>query len=978
VLAVVVCGALALGAGPALAVAVPEVVTGAGGELRVQSPTLYRATLNGTVNPQGVQLTDCHFEYVSEAGYEPFAPDPYAAGQTAACVPAAGAIPADAEVHAVSAVVAGLAPSTTYHFRLQATTEGPAFGEDGVFVTPPPPPPPSIEGAVAADLTASSADLQARVNPHELDTTYHFEWGTSAAYGTSVPVPDGDAGAGASAVPVSTHLSGLSADTTYHWRAVASNASGTTTGVDHVFVYDTAGGGGLPDGRAYEMVSPPQKNGALIGAVSAGPLPAIAEDGSRVILGTIQCFAGAGSCTAARAYVGTPYEFSRTAGGWVASSLAPSAAQFELSTWRLYSADAGTALFNMPTAPFGEDDFYARRPDGSFVDIGPLSQPAGGLNLGVLQTAVAAATADLSHVAFQVYNETGLPPAWPFSPGVPGELTSSLFEYVGTGNSEPSLVGVSGGLDSTDLISMCSTALGSGSLPGRMSTDGSMVYFTAEPCGSGTGVNAGVPVPVQELFARVDNGEAGAHTVAISQPSAISPAPPNRECTTSACVENTTNTAQFRDARFIGASADGSRAFFTSEQQLTDSASEGSSNLYLYDFASPVGERLVDVSAGDPSGGPRVRGVMALSSDGSHVYFVANGVLTGTANSQGQVARDGAENLYVFERDAGYPQGRVAFIAALPQADGGEWSRPGNPANVTPDGRFLVFTSSGALTPDMTRTDGARQVFCYDALTGELVRISIGEHGFNDNGNGGAGNALIVAARYDFGLASPARMDPTMSHDGAFVFFMSPVALTPGALDNVQVGAIEQRPVYAENVYEYHEGQVYLISDGRDANPGEGRSGCDGSFSAVCLLGVDGTGANVFFTTADPLVPQDTDTQQDVYDARVCTSGESCIAASAPAGAGCVGEGCHGVPAGAPSLPGAGSAVFSGAGNLAPPASGPAVKTRGLSRAQKLARALRACRAERRARRRAGCEALARKRYGSKSRARSTSRRGGK
>ncbi len=258
------CVVLALGAGSALAVAMPEVVTGAGGEVRVQSPTLYRATLNGTVNPQGVQLTDCHFEYVSEAAYEPFAPNPYAAGQSVPCVPAAGAIPADSEVHAVSAQVVGLAPSTTYHFRLQATTEGAAFGEDAVLATPPAPAPPSLEGAAAVNLTGSSADLQVRIGSHELDTTYRFEWGTSSAYGARVPVPDGDAGAGASAVLVSAHLSGLSANITYQWRVVASNASGTTTGLDQTFVYDTTGSG-LPDGRGYEMVTPVQKNGSPIG-----------------------------------------------------------------------------------------------------------------------------------------------------------------------------------------------------------------------------------------------------------------------------------------------------------------------------------------------------------------------------------------------------------------------------------------------------------------------------------------------------------------------------------------------------------------------------------------------------------------------------------------------------------------------------------------------------------------------------------------
>ena len=78
------------------------------------------------------------------------------------------------------------------------------------------------------------------------------------------------------------------------------------------------------------------------------------------------------------------------------------------------------------------------------------------------------------------------------------------------------------------------------------------------------------------------------------------------------------------------------------------------------------------MSAGDTSGlGPQVQGVVAISPDGSHVYFVAQGVLTTTANGQGQTATAGANNLYVFERDAAYPDGWTSFIATLPGADVG-------------------------------------------------------------------------------------------------------------------------------------------------------------------------------------------------------------------------------------------------------------------------------------------------------------------
>jgi len=424
------------------------------------------------------------------------------------------------------------------------------------------------------------------------------------------------------------------------------------------------------------------------------------------------------------------------------------------------------------------------------------------------------------------------------------------------------------------------------------------------------------------------------------------------DCVSAGCLGSPAS-----DAEFEAASADGSRVFFTDTQRLTDAASEDSQpgdaatgqglnlgrpgsgcehtvgvngcNLYEYDFAGPAGHGLVAVSAGDTSGrGPQVQGVMAAAGDGSHVYFVAKGVLSTAANSQGQVAQAGADNLYVFERDASFPAGRVSFIATLPPGDEEEWSEPSNQlvsspsANVTPDGRFLVFTSHGDLTPDDTSSTGVAQVFRYDAVSGELVRVSVGERGFNDNGNAGVGDARIAGPQLEGHVTVPLRLDPSMSHDGAFVFFQSPVGLTPGALDDVPlsgVGGVAQG--LAQNVYEWHEGHVYLISDGRDASAESFRS-------AVQLLGSDASGANVFFSTADRLVPQDTDMALDYYDARICSASDPCITAGVSQGEGCQGEACRGAGAAAPSVLAPGSASFSGAGNLPSPAGKAVAKAR--------------------------------------------------
>ncbi len=909
------------------------------------------ATLNGAVNPEGVALSECQFEYVEEAHYEVTASDSYAAGATAPCVPAAAAIPTGEETQ-VHADVTGLIPGVTYHYRLRASNKtalnsNPSnFGSDETFSMPPKP---AISGGSTANLAKESVDLSAQINPGGLEVEEcKFEYGAGASYGKEAPCVPATIPAGTQPVAVTAHLENLEANREYHWRVVATTEAGTTAGVDHTFVYAT-GGEALAGNRAYEMVTPPQKNGALVAYASVGGLrPSISEDGSRVMAMSIQCFANAEACTVIRSTggsVGQPYLFTRTSTGWVTTALQPPASEFPIDSDWLFDADTETALFSMPTAPMFEDDFYVRSagnsgepPAGTFTDIGPLTPSSQGEQTPHYgsEGADMVATSDFSHLAY--------------------EYQESAYQFSGTGNTERTPVGVSGGSSSGDLISACATSLSSA--PGEMSADGATVYFTAGACpAGGTGVNAGREVPVNELFARVDGGEAAAHTVSISQPEALSPSAPGvykgyEGCTSPACVGATENpeppaasNPAWRDAGFAGASADGSKAFFTSEQQLTDSATQGSSNLYEYDFDNSATEGdLVDVSAGDVSGQePGVQGVVAISADGSHVYFVAKGVLGTAANDQGQTAQSGANNLYVFTREAADPRGQVAFIAQLPQSDEELWrfNNERGTANVTPEGRFLVFESYGRLTPDTTGANAATQIFRYDAGSGshppEMVRISIGEHGFNDNGNAGiagiGGAHIVPPSRRGSQQAGPLRLDPTMSNDGAYIFFESPIGLTTHALNDVPIGRTSNGDYeeYAENVYEYHEGNVYLISDGRDVT--SGRTICSIyslTLSSVCLLGSDTSGSNVFFTTADSLVPKDIDTQLDIYDARICEpeNGNPCISEPSSPLPPCDGENCHGVPAATPSLLTPGSASFNGEGNVPPKSPAPAVKAK--------------------------------------------------
>ncbi|THD79796.1 MAG: hypothetical protein E7812_08715 [Phenylobacterium sp.] len=986
-------------------VTVPDVVTDPATDVGVTT-----ATANGTVNPDAIAVTSCEFMLLNdttlrqllgrnyqeliEAGFSPEFIFELLGLHELCEHPGAAEVGSGSDPVAVSSNLEALVSGTQYHYELTAgNANGSNSGSVQAFTTVTPP---TISSAVVTHVTSSTADLTAAINPDNGGTTYRFEYGTTTSYGTSVPTPEGNIGAGSSSVPVLEAIAELHANVTYHWRVVASNVAGTTLSPDHTFIYSSGGEEGLPDGRAYEMVTPPQKNGSLIGeSGGVGLQPDIAANGSRVIATAIQCFSNAESCNGQHGDgAGSPYSFTRTGGGWVATPLAPPATQFPANTPWGYVGDSGAALFSMSTPPFGEDDFYKREADGSYVDIGPITPPELGPlgpKGGKIEAAVQAETVDFSHFVWDTATDHDL---WPFDAATTSE---TVLEYVGTGNSHPLLVGVSGGQGSTDLISSCATALGASfneSPPGYLSADGHTIYFTARafnhvPC-PGSGSNASKEVLAESLYARIDGELADAHTVPISQRSA-------GDCTNPACLASPPGDADFR-----GASEDGSLAYFTDTQQLTNDASADSEpqdtargsggcsnttgpngcNLYLYDFANPAGHELVDVSGGDTSGeGPKVQGVMAVSGDGSHVYFVAKGVLAANENAAGATAEAGADNLYVYVSDALHP----TFIATLPSSDSEQWQITGERSNVTLDGRYLVFLSHGDLTPDDSSASGAQQVFRYDAQTGDLERISIGNDGFDDNGNRSAGtpcgskgcseNASI--ARPSFIDAAYGRRDPTMSDNGEYVFFDSPVGLAPRALDDVRIGTdVNGNPAYAQNVYEWHAGHVDLISDGRDSTANSNSANeCPGlavgvageaSVSSVCLLGTDANGADVFFTTADQLVPQDTDTELDIYDARICTTGEPCFEQTQSSASLCEGENCQGAPGPPLSQPTPASATLAGSGNAPPVASAskPKPKPKAVTRAQRLAKALSECRTKHGKRKRASCEAKARKQFG--------------
>ena len=172
-----------------------------------------KATLNGTSNPRG-SATSYRFEWGTSTEYGNLVPVPDAGiGAGRSNVPLAQAID-----------VKGL---TTYHYRVVASNvAGTTYGTDRQFTTPDWRPVVTAENP--SSLSGAQATLNGSVNPKGFATKYHFEYGTTPSYGTSVPSPDQEIGSGESAVKVSQALGGLQTATLYHVRLLATNSEGTT------------------------------------------------------------------------------------------------------------------------------------------------------------------------------------------------------------------------------------------------------------------------------------------------------------------------------------------------------------------------------------------------------------------------------------------------------------------------------------------------------------------------------------------------------------------------------------------------------------------------------------------------------------------------------------------------------------------------------------------------------------------------------
>ncbi len=377
---------------------------------------------------------------------------------------------------------------------------------------------------------------------------------------------------------------------------------------------------------------------------------------------------------------------------------------------------------------------------------------------------------------------------------------------------------------------------------------------------------------------------------------------------------------------FEGASVDQSKVYFTSSRKLAASdedpsaeecseevklptASSVGCDLYLYEKLPGGGHEVILVSeggTGDPTPGAGAnvyKDVTAISGDGSHVYFAAQGELTTDPNPLGEHAEAGKLNLYLYERDAAHPGGRLAFVGRLDSACtklggtvvadcglAGGGSLVGsqmsyyNNASAVPllgsgDGHVLFFESTAPLTAN--DTDGNRlDLFRYDSSLGGPGALQC----VSCRPGGPDGGAFDLAVR-DPGLLNPgpefAESQRWTSEDGEDAVFATSEALLPEDVDGER------------SDYLWQNGQLSLL-------PGHGEKPA-----------ISHDGKEVAFETSTALLPQDGDSATDVYLARVNGGFPNPQAAAAP----CEGEACRGQATSAPGPLAVASATFAGKGN---------------------------------------------------------------
>lgn len=861
-----------------------------------------KATIKAEVNPEGKE-TQVKVQYVDQQSFENEGGFSAPGTKTSAPVTLAPGFNIKGVEVQIGCLdppeINCLAPETEYRFRVIATNaDNPSGGEEGTAGNPSFKTPPHIKSVWASEVGTDSATLNAAVDPLGLATSGYFEYVDDATYqadkvsgdgfqhATKIPAVDPpieaapiEFGSGEGTVSRSATPFPLVEATTYHYRVVVSDPLGPSVGQAQSFrtfgieeaqpcpendAFRIGPGSLLADCRAYEMVSPLDKEGGDIISLVEGTtlLPAVvnqsAVSGEKLAYGSYRPFGDVKSAPYTSQYIAA-----RGNGGWSTHAINPAAGETlrngaELDNeFRAFSPDLCEGwvapLFEPPLAA-GAIATYPnlyRRVDGlcgseSYEAI-TTSKPAviAGTSYALEMQGRSEDGSVVAFVANAALEGSGAPAQAGCTPGG-GPLCREELYVKGPGGVPVFACVLPGG---TPSAKACSAGNGTPASRSRKAnvanalwSDGKGIFWT-EGIGDG-------PVYLREnpLGAGTECSGAGAPcTVAVSKAG-------EEASGTSASV-------------YWGAAKDGSVAVFST-------ADVGTGVSDLYEFA--VGSKTTKLIA------HHSLGVLGMSEGAGVIYFASSEVLSGSeVNSEGDEAQPGKANLYRYAAAGG---GSYRFVGTLAS---GDVNRSTNRSSSTPidiqpihhngrvsaDGGLAVFMSFAPLThydnTDAVSGKADTEVFRYSASEnggkGELGCVSCNPSGGRPAGTntGEASPSFWVAARlpaFENNLYAPR----VFSADGERVFFESQDPLVArdsnSRLDVYQweapgaggAGGCEETDTSFSAAA---GGCISLISSGQSKRNSE-------------LIDSSASGNDVFFATLASLLPQDFGLV-DIYDARV-------------------------------------------------------------------------------------------------------------
>jgi hypothetical protein len=821
--------------------AVKDLTTEAATEVK---PTT--AILNGSLDPDTF-ATSYYFEWGKTTNYGQATPLP--PGD-----PVGTTTPGTAHV---SAMLENLEPGTTYHYRIVATNNfGTSYGGDETVATPHAP---SVNSFSSTNVTASTADLVATLNPNGAETTYYFEYGTTLDYGNVAPVPAGTLPAVSTTENVVVPIENLQ-DNTYHFRLIAESQWGRVVTEDQTFDFNAprscpnhtvrqqTGSAYLPDCRAYEIVSAERAGGAIL--KPEGPVSNYASNPGRFSYGgLLNAIPGSGEPINAGLAYGDLYIASRTVTGWKTKYVG-------MPGWKSLryggepTGEYGAVGFG--GGPGAIDTVLSDRGMNRFlIWDGRTNGLFGGELSGT----------DAPYVLDNEGNFVGrLPSGIEDMPG--GETDVTEGGFVGTARVDPELTTYA-----FSSIKMAFTGdgltepVGSAYVDDVQSGDITLISKTEGGQDIPKDPNSGVSDEFIRLPAMSDDGT---HVLMSTGGANGTVHLYLRDVDQGASYEVSADESSVNQGvKFEGMTSDGSRVYYSTNKQMTTDDTDTSIDLYMWDEATNSSTRISDSGnlAGNtdacsaswnggkcniqvvpvtPKENKRFDSAMAI--DNGAIYFYSPELLDGARGLPNK------RNLYV------YRDGVLQHVATLDP--NGAASR----INVSPDGRKMALITTSRLTA--YDNAGKAMMYRYDADSRAVQCVSCLPSG------------------------APPTADVEGSTHGLFMtfdgraFFATAEALVPQDANGIQ------------DVYEFVDGRPQLISSGTGDNPGN-------PFVPIGLVGVSGDGVDAFFATYETLVRQDENGEQlKFYDAR--TSGgfqvdkppAPCVAA----------DECHGMEAaGAPS-----------------------------------------------------------------------------